>query len=228
MRVLLLEDDMVLRTAFARRLRQDGHAIDEVTTLAEARRAFWNVDYDGLVLDRIVPDGDSIEWVEELRRADQWVRVLFLSALAESDDRIRGLRAGADDYLPKPVRLDELSLRVMNLLRRDHVGEGEGAVIRLGRVDLDRARREVIIDGAVAHLTPIQYSIFEYLVLHRDRVVSTEELLEHCWDANRDLLNNPLHPQLSRMRSVFGDAVQFVSVRGQGYILRVAGEDASP
>jgi DNA-binding response OmpR family regulator len=91
-------------------------------------------------------------------------------------------------------------------------------------VTVDRARRRVTIDGQLAHLTPIQYSLLEYLAIHRDRVVSSDELLEHCWDSNRDLLSNPLHPQLSRLRTVFGDALAFVSVRGQGYLLQRSDE----
>ncbi|HEU5152221.1 MAG TPA: response regulator transcription factor [Iamia sp.] len=224
MRILLLEDDAVLRRSLARRLRADGLAVDEAATLAAARAALWNVRYDGLVLDRLVPDGDGLDLVVELRGRRERARVLVLSALGHTDERVRGLRAGADDYMAKPVGLDELSLRVTNLLVRTPLAEQVGPLIELGRVVIDRSRRQVAIDGETAHLTPIQYALVEYLAVHRCRVVSSDELLEHCWDANRDLLSNPLYPQLSRLRAVFGDALAFVSVRGQGYLLRCGDE----
>jgi len=224
MRILLLEDDTVLRVAFARRLRADGYAVDEVATLADARNAIWNVHYDGLVLDRVVPDGDALDLVIELRAGDDWVRVLMLSGLGDEAERVEGLRAGADDYMAKPVHLEELSLRLRILLVRSPLADQAGPKIDLGRAQLDRARQQVTIDGQPVHLTPVQYSLVEYLAVYRHRVVPTEELLEHCWDSHRDLLSNHLHPHFSRLRTIFGDALGFVSVRGQGYVLQLADE----
>ena len=132
-----------------------------------------------MVFDRMVPDGDALDLVAELRESENWVRVLVISALGEGDERVRGLRAGADDYVPKPVRLEELSLRVGSLLVRTPVVSQAGPHIDLGRVVVDRARRRVTIDGDVVHLTPIQYGLVEYLAIHQHRVVPTDELLEH-------------------------------------------------
>ncbi|HEU5152218.1 MAG TPA: response regulator [Iamia sp.] len=117
MRLLLLEDDPRLRSAFAARLRADGYAVDEVETLGEARA--WldrGIAFDGLVLDRRVPDGDSLQLVEEVGGTAGRPAVVVVSALGDGDERVRGLAVGADDYLVKPVRLDELVLRLQRLL----------------------------------------------------------------------------------------------------------------
>lgn len=219
MRLLLLEDDPELRTPYARRLRAEGHAVDEVDTLDEARRALIDVDYDCLVFDRLLPDGDSLDLVEEVQRTGTPAPILLLSALGEGEERVRGLLAGASDYVAKPIRLDELALRVANLFVRST--GASTCPVRLGRVEVDRLRRTVTVDGDLVHLTRQQYAVLDHLVAHRDRLVTTEELLEHCWDRNRDLFANPLHSQITRLRAVFGGVLEFRSVRGQGYVLRV-------
>lgn len=225
MRVLVLEDDRRLCEAYARRLRADGYAVDEVATLSRARHAIIDVAYDCLVLDRLVPDGDSLELVAEVLDEPARPWMLVLSALGDPDHRVRGLEAGADDYVPKPARLDELALRVRKLMVRPRsVVPGP---LHLGRVTVDRARRQVVLDGDEVHLTSRQYAVLDYLVANRHRMVPTEELLEHCWDRNRDLFGNPVHTQVSRLRKLFRGALRIESVRGAGYVIRVPPSGAS-
>jgi DNA-binding response OmpR family regulator len=221
MRVLLLEDDPRLCDSVASRLRVDGHAVDEVRTLGAARSALMDCEYDCLVLDRLVPDGDSLTLVAALDAGDDPPPMLVVSALGDGDERMQALEAGADDYIAKPARLDELAIRVRKLLVR-HTSEARGPV-RLGRVVVDRGRRDVQVDGLDIHLTPLQYSVLDYLVVHRDRMSSTEELLEHCWDRNRDVVANPLHSQICRLRKIFRGALRIDMVRGAGYVLREVG-----
>ncbi|HEV7722643.1 MAG TPA: response regulator transcription factor [Iamia sp.] len=225
MRVLLLEDEARLSGAFARRLRHDGFAVDEVATLAEVRTAVLDVAYDCLVLDRHVPDGDSLDLLPELARAEHRAPVVMVSANGDADARIQGLSEGADDYVAKPVRLDELALRVGKVVTRRDPAADARPVIRLGPVCIDLARREVTSDGQAVHLSPIQYSVFEQLVRHRDRMLTTEELLEHCWDGRRDPFSNPLHTQITRLRKIFKGALRIASVRGAGYRVEL---DAGP
>lgn len=222
MRVLLLEDCKRLSGAYARRLRHDGFAVDEVATLAEVRLAVGDVDYDCLVLDRHVPDGDSLDLVPELAAGARPGPVVLVSANGDADARIDGLTRGADDYLAKPVRLDELALRVGKVVaRRQALVTLRPPVVELGVVRVDLARREVTRDGVPVHLSPIQYSVFEQLVINPHRMVSTEELLEHCWDGRRDPFSNPLHTQVTRLRKIFRGALCIASVRGAGYRLEV-------
>jgi two-component system copper resistance phosphate regulon response regulator CusR len=222
-RLLVLEDDVRLCEAYSRRLRAESFAVDEVGTIGRARHALLDVDYDCLVLDRLVPDGDSLELVAELSLQSRRPWVLVLSALGDGDHRVRGLEAGADDYMPKPVRLEELALRVRKLVLRP-VSAMPGP-LRLGRVTLDRGRREVLLDGARVHLTPTQYAVVEYLAANRDRLVTTQELLDHCWDRNVDVFASPVHSHISRLRRTFGAALRFDSVRGAGYVIRAPGAD---
>lgn len=217
MRVLVLEDEARLSGAYARRLRHDGFAVDEVATLAEVRTAVVDVSYDCLVLDRHVSDGDSLDLLPELAQAPHHAPVLVVSANGDADARIRGLAEGAEDYVAKPVRLDELALRVAKVVARREPAAGASPIVTLGPVCIDLARREVTCDGQPVHLSPIQYSVLEQLVRHRHRMLSTEELLEHCWDRRRDPFSNPLHTQITRLRGIFRGALRITSVRGAGY-----------
>lgn len=217
-RLLVLEDDPVLARALSRRLLQEGLAGDEVTTLAAARAALSARRYDCLVLDRVVPDGDAIALVEEVQRRPVRPPVLVLSGLGDTGERIRGLHLGADEYLAKPVLLDEIVLRARKLMDRVAVAEGE--LVRLGSVVLDRARCRVFVDGDEMRLGPRQYAVFQYLVAHRHRLVSVAELLEHCWDGERHVFANPVHSQINRLRRTFRGHLWFEAVRGVGYVVR--------
>lgn len=186
--------------------------------MRDARSALADVDYDCLVVDRLVPDGDAMGLVREVCEASDRPSVLVLSALGAPDERVEGLARGADDYVPKPVRLEELALRVRRLLVR---GRSPTRRVELGRVVIDPARREVYVDGALVRLTARQYGVLDYLMANRHRMVTTEELLEHCWDRNRHLFSNPLHSQISRLRGRFRGVLLIESVRGEGYVLRV-------
>jgi DNA-binding response OmpR family regulator len=228
-RVLLLEDESQLSDTFARRLRVDGFAVDPVATLAQVRTAVLDVTYDCLVLDRHVADGDSLELLPELARAERRAPVVMVSADADADTRIRGLSHGADDYLAKPVRPDELALRVGKIAaRHTYAPRAAGPVIDLGRVRVDLALRLVTRDGEPVHLSPIQYSVFELLARHRDRMLPTEEILERCWDGRRDLFANPLPSQVTRLRKTFRGALRIVAVRGAGYRVELDGGGATP
>lgn len=224
MRVLLLEDDVPLSRAYQSRLRADGHAVDPVGTLQAAREALRDVDYDCLVLDRRVPDGDSLDLVDELRAQPQRRPVLVVSALSDPHERLAGLRRGADDYVGKPVSLEELALRVRKLLARRAVPAPDPP-LRLGRVEVRRTRRQAELDGEVVPLTPVQYALLAYLAERAGEVVPASELIEECIDRSRVQEPNLLPPHLSRLRRAFGDALEFRTVRRKGYVVRVPDQD---
>lgn len=226
MRVLVLEDDRRLCEAYSHRLRTEGYAVDEVGTLGRARDALMDVAYDCLLLDRLVPDGDALELVAELHDRPERPWLMVLSALGDTDQRVEGFELGADDYLPKPVRLDELALRIRRLVLRPTASVP--GPLPLGRVTLDRARREVLLDSRRVHVTPTQYGVLEYLATHRDRAIPSEELLAHCWDRNTDLFANPVHSQITRLRKLFRGVLEIESVRGSGYVIRVTVPGSPP
>lgn len=219
-RLLLLEDDVALRRSYAARLRSEGHTVDEVGTLASARAALAEVAFTCLVLDRVVPDGDALDLVADLQEGPERMPVLVLSGLGLPDQRVRGLASGADDYVVKPIRLDELVQRVANLTARAR--SVEWGLVDLGAgVVVNRHRRRVTLDGEAVHLTPHQHSVLDYLVVHRDRLVPADELLEHCWDGHRKLFANPLHSQVNRLRRIFAGRLRIACVQGAGYVLSV-------
>ena len=208
---MVLEDDRELRRLVAGRLRTEGHSVDEVATLSAARQALAANKYDCLVLDRVVPDGDAIHLVAEMYDRAEHVPMLVLSGLdGPNEQAVEGLLLGADDYMTKPVRLDELALRVRNL--GSLPTRVRLAPLHVGRVTIDRMRRRVTIDDTPVHVTPHQFAVVAYLAADRWRLVTTEELLDHCWDDQRDLFANPLHSQIVRLRHRFRGALRFDSV----------------
>jgi len=215
MRILVLEDDRRLGRGIADRLRKDAYAVDLVVTLAEAQEAYRTYDYDLLILDRKVPGGDGLELAEEAREAGDQVPVLVLSGFGSSSDRIEGLMRGADDYLSKPVRLEELVLRVSKLLVRKAVESGGS--LRVGRVCIDPERRQAFIDEEPVKLSRTQFGVLEYLFLQGGRPVSAEELLEHVWDRNADPFSSAVPPLMTRLRAIFAGVLEFENVREVGY-----------
>src|SRR5699024_10955797 len=143
------------------------------------------------------------------------VAILVLSAMTGSDDRVEGLGRGADDYMPKPVDLRELSLRIAKLLERRGAETGGG--VRIGRASIDSVRRQAYVDEEAVKLTRTQCSVLEYLFLRSGRPVSTEELLEHVWDSNFNPLSNAVGPQITRLRQAFRGALEFRNRREIGY-----------
>lgn len=193
MRLLLVEDERDLATAIIRALARDGHAIDAALSIAEATDALLGANYDVVILDLVLPDGNGLDLLRDFRDGaisgpehppSPPARVLILTARSGIDDRVLGLDVGADDYLTKPFEISELRARVRALLRRDT--SGNGSILHAGRLSLDAARHEVRDEGQLLALSPKEFAVLEYLMMRPDVVVSPEELLEHVWDANAD------------------------------------------
>ncbi|SIO89726.1 response regulator transcription factor [Nocardiopsis sp. JB363] len=216
MRVLLIEDDEDLAEVVAVGLRREHLAVDLAGSLAEATEYLCVTDYDVACLDLGLPDGDGLDlWrrmrEEGLRRPG---RVLVLTARDAVADRIAGLDAGADDYLVKPFSVAELAARVRALSRRRDREPGE---IGAGDVRLDPVAHRAHRDGRDLGLTGREFAVLRYLATHRGEVVSTEDLLEHCWDANADPFTGSVRVILSRLRSKLGDPPPITTLRGVGY-----------
>jgi DNA-binding response OmpR family regulator len=230
MRILVVEDEEDLAGAVAAGLRREGYAVD---VAGDGRAALDRLDvhaYDMVCLDLNLPDLDGLEicrHVAETPRAELSAadapRILVLSARDRVEDRIAGLDHGADDYLVKPFALGELTARVRALLRRE--ASGAGAVLRWDDIELDAARHVAAIDGDALDLTPKEFALLRFLLLHPDEVHSAERLLEHVWDEHADPFTNTVRVTISNLRRKLAEAggrQPIETVTGRGYRL-VAG-----
>ena len=222
MRVLVIEDDRDIAHFVARGLKESGHtaeiAADGETGLEMARAG----GFDILVVDRMLPERDGLSVIQTLRAENHRTPVLILSALGEVDDRVKGLKAGGDDYLTKPFALAELLARIEALARRFSPGE---AATRYTVADLvlDRLTHKVARGGDNIPLQPREFRLLEYLMRNAGQVVTRTMLLENVWDYHFDPQTNVIDVHISRLRSKIDktfDKPLLHTVRGAGYMIR--------
>lgn len=224
MRILLIEDDRETREFTQRALDQDGHAVDVAADGRQGMFLATTERYDAIVLDRMLPLLDGMTLLKTLRGAGNRTPVLLLSALAEVDHRVEGLRAGADDYLTKPFAHAELAARLDNLRRRNDGTTGELPTTRLEVADLslDLLKREARRGQRRIELQPREFRLLEYLMRHAGQVVTRTMLLENVWDYHFDPQTNVIDVHVSRLRQKIdrGEASPLLhTVRGAGYRL---------
>lgn len=213
MRVLLIEDEPDLLASLAKALREDGYAVDGAADGEEGLYKAENYDYDAVILDVMLPRLDGWELLRRLRKSKK-TPVLMLTARDAIRDRVRGLDTGADDYLVKPFDLDELLARLRALIRRS--ASQAQPRLEIGRVTIDTAARTVTRDGEEAGLTAREYSLVEFLALHRGEVVTRTKLYEHLFDETESTLSNLLDVHVSNIRKKLGHDF-IVTRRGHGY-----------
>jgi two-component system OmpR family response regulator len=213
MRLLVIEDDPLLRHSLSEGLREELYAVDTAADGEDGLLKARETDYDCIVLDGMLPGIDGWELLRRLRQ-EKTTPVLMLTARDAVPDRIRGLDAGADDYLTKPFDFEELLARLRALIRRSS-GLGSN-VLEIDGIEIDTAARSVRRDGEIILLTPREYGLVEYLALHRGSVVSRTELYEHLFDETENTLSNLLDVHVSNVRKKLGPS--FISTRrGHGY-----------
>jgi two-component system OmpR family response regulator len=213
MRVLVVEDEPDLRDGLLKGLREDGYAVDAAPDGEDGLFKAESTAYDAIVLDVMLPKLDGWEVLRRLRRSRK-TPVLMLTARDTVRDRVRGLDAGADDYLVKPFDLDELLARLRALIRR--AASETNARLEIGPIVIDTAARIVTQAGAPVSLTAREYGLVEYLALHRGKLVTRTELYEHLFDENDTSLSNLLEVHVSNVRKKLGH--DFITTRrGHGY-----------
>jgi two-component system OmpR family response regulator len=222
MHILLIEDDARVADHVAKGLREAGymveHAADGRTGLLQAAAE----TYDAIILDRMLPAVDGLTILQTIRATGDTTPVLILSALGEVDERVRGLRAGGDDYLVKPFALSELLARIEALTRRGTAVTVE-TTIRIADLEIDLLGHEVRRDGRRIDITTREFRILEYLARNVDRVVTRSMLLENVWDYQFDPQTNIIDQHVSRLRQKVdrGFRIQLIhTVRGSGYVIR--------
>jgi DNA-binding response OmpR family regulator len=226
-RLLILEDEEGLAGALQIGLQREGYAVDVATTCADAREKLVLWAYDVLLLDVNLPDGDGFTFAADIRSGQLELvsgpdlRILMLTARGRLPDRVRGLDAGADDYIVKPFALAELSARVRALLRRET--RGTSSVIKVGDIVLDAARHLVRRGQRELSLTLKEFALLRYLMTKPGHLVPAEELLEHVWDENADPFTQTVRVTVGTLRrklSVNGEPQLLETVVGRGYRLR--------
>lgn len=223
MRILLVEDDRDVAGFVLRGLREAGHVVEHADNGRDGLFMAASETFDAVILDRLLPGGiDGLRLLETLRGQQNSVPVLFLSALADVDERVRGLKAGGDDYLTKPFAFSELLARVEALARR---GKTEGPVTRLTVADLelDLLSRQVKRAGQKIDLQPREFRLLEYLMRHAGQVVTRTMLLEGVWDYHFDPQTNVIDVHVSRLRQKVDKPFPtplIHTVRNAGYMLR--------
>ena len=223
MRILVVEDDKDVAGFVVRGLREAGHVVEHADNGRDGLFLAASETFDAVILDRMLPGGiDGLHILETLRGQKNVVPVLILSALAEVDERVRGLKAGGDDYLTKPFAFAELLARVEALARR---GKGDGPVTKLavGDLELDLLSRQVKRAGQKIDLQPREVRLLEYLMRHAGQVVTRTMLLEGVWDYHFDPQTNVIDVHVSRLRQKIDKTFTsplLHTVRGAGYCLR--------
>ncbi|HEX9374924.1 MAG TPA: response regulator transcription factor [Actinomycetota bacterium] len=221
MRALVIEDHPRMSRLLERGLREEGYAVDVASTGAEGASLALEYDYDAVVLDLGLPDGDGVDVVRRLRRQGRWMPVLILTARDGVDDRVRGLDAGADDYLTKPFALPELHARLRALVRR--TPPERPAVLTVGDLMLDPASHEVRRGDTPVALTPKEFALLEQLMRRPGETVPRATLMEHAWDfsfrGDWNILEVYVRYLREKVDRPFGRS-SIETVRGVGYRLR--------
>ena len=221
MRLLIVEDDRDASDYIARAFREVGHIADQAPDGEEGLVLATDRQYDVLIVDRMLPKKDGLSLIGELRAKGLETPVLILSALGQVDDRVKGLRAGGDDYLPKPYSFSELLARVEVLARRR--GGREDTVYRVGDLELDRLSHRVARGSDEIVLQPREFRLLEYLMKHAGQVVTRTMLLENVWDYHFDPQTNVIDVHISRLRSKIDKGFNqplLHTIRGAGYMIR--------
>lgn len=224
MRVLVIEDDVEAAAYLVKGLRESGHTVDHAADGDDGLTIALSTSYDVLIVDRMLPKRDGLSVVSDIRTEGNDTPVLFLSALGEVDDRIKGLKAGGDDYLPKPYAFAELLARIEVLVRRSNPDQVQ-TKLQVGDLEVDLLSRKVVRAGEEIDLQPREFRLLEYLMKNADRVVTRTMLLENVWEYHFDPQTNVIDVHISRLRSKIDknfDAPLLHTIRGAGYSLRAS------
>lgn len=223
-RILVVEDDADTADYILKGLREAGFTAEHVADGRDGLYMASSADFDAIVMDRMVPGMDGLSVTKAVRAAGVQTPILILSALAHLDERVTGLRAGADDYLTKPFGFAELSARLDNLMRRGGAKPVETS-LSCGDLSLDLLSRRVARAGRTLELLPRELKLLEYFLRHRDRVVTRTMLLEEVWDYRFDPHTSLIDTHISRLRKKIDEGFDkpfLHTVRGSGYRLSEA------
>jgi two-component system OmpR family response regulator len=222
MRILVVEDDLEAQRYLVNGLKEAGHVVDDADDGEIGLSLSLSRPYDVAIVDRMLPKIDGLKLVEELRQHGNVTPVLFLSALSEVDDRVKGLKAGGDDYLTKPYAFVELLARLDALMRRRHPAAVKTR-LQVGDLELDLLTRTANRGEISIDLQPREFRLLEYLMRHAGQVVTRTMLLESVWEYHFDPQTNVIDVHISRLRAKIDKGFEtplLHTVRGAGYMIR--------
>lgn len=220
MRILIVEDEIELCNTIAEGLFLDGYAVDTCYDGEKAYEQVFVENYDLIVLDLNLPNVDGIEILERIRKENNQIKILILSARGSVADKVRGLDLGANDYLSKPFDFEELEARIRNLLRRKFLQED--SILKFNELSFDTKKRIACIEQKEIELTKKEKTILEYMLLNNERVISQEELIEHAWDINSSNISNSVRVHIASLRKKLKNEMKYDVIKtkiGEGYYL---------
>jgi two-component system OmpR family response regulator len=224
MRLLLIEDDPKIASFILKGMKAEGYAVDHALDGQDGLHMAVTEPYDAAIIDVMLPKLDGLSVIERMRKEKVNTPVIILSAKGSVDDRVKGLQAGGDDYLPKPFAFSELLARVQALIRRSG-GISEPTRLLIGDLAMNLITREVTRGDRKIELQRLEFSLLEYLMRNAGRVVSKTMIMEHVWDYNFDPQTNVVESRICRLRDKIDrgfDQKLIQTVRGVGYALKAA------
>ena len=228
MRILVVEDEKKINDIIVKTLKQEKYGVDSCFDGEEALDYIFSVEYDIILLDIMLPKKNGFEVMESMRKKGIKTPVLFLTARDQIEDRVKGLDLGADDYLVKPFAFEELLARIRVVLRKNSVsGEDSGNILKIANLTLDCNKHEVFRDDILIKLSAKEFSILEYMMRNRGRVVSKEKIEEHVWDFDYEGGSNIVEVYIKFLRKKIDNDFSpklIHTIRRVGYILKVENE----
>ena len=227
MRALVIDDDATLTMLVRRLLEEDGYAVDVAGNAEDGRTLAMVNEYDAIILDLVLPDGNGIPVLQHLRREGRKTPIVVLTGTKDSEVTVRALDAGADDYLTKPINFGEFKARIRALVRRG--GAQRTEQLTVGNVVLNRLSREVLVAGRQLSVTPRELALLEHFLMRPGEVVTRTELLEKVWDMTFDPGSNVVDVNVARVRKKLESATATISIvarRGLGFVLDVSAPGA--
>ena len=224
MHILLVEDDNETASYLMKGLKESGHVVDRASDGKEGLFMAFDSNFDALIVDRMLPELDGLTLITKIREKNLDIPIIILSALGEVDERVKGLKYGADDYLAKPFSFSELLARLDAVIRRNQHDNNNISLLELGDLKLDLLSRRVEREGQIIDLQPREYKLLEFLLRRPNQVVTRTMLLEGVWEYHFDPQTNVIDVHISRLRSKidkpFKGKQMLFTERGAGYALR--------
>jgi len=224
MRVLIVEDDQVVAEYISKGLKESGHVHRHISDGRDALFTAASETFDVIVLDRMLPSVDGLTILQTLRASGNTTPIIILSALSEINDRVKGLKAGGDDYLVKPFAFSELLARLEVLVRRP-TNSSADSVLRIADLEMDTLTRRVTRSNQTIDLQPREFQLLAFFMQHQEQVLTRTMLFEHVWDYHFDPTSNVIDVHISRLRQKIDKGFSRTllhTIRGAGYVLRGA------